>query len=149
MFPPWSGMGFSDTATHRIYADAALGGILTITVAQPLAHRRAVTAGLMGSLALPLLLIVPFSLIGVWLAVRAGMAPLGRFRAGVEARGGADLSPFHLETCRRSSCRPPAPSTICWTACAARLRPSAALPPIPRMNCAPPLPPLWRRCSAC
>lgn len=97
MFPPWSGMGFSDTATHRIYADAALGGILTITVAQPLAHRRAVTAGLMGSLALPLLLIVPFSLIGVWLAVRAGMAPLGRFRAGVEARGGADLSPFHLE----------------------------------------------------
>lgn len=94
VFPPYAGMGFAETATHRIYSDAALQGTITISVAEPLAHRRQTERELLLRLALPLLLIVPFSLIGVWLAVRTAMAPVQRFRIGIEARSGTDLSPI-------------------------------------------------------
>lgn len=94
VFPPYTGMGFSDTLTHRIYSDAALQGTITISVAEPLAHRRQTERTLLVRLALPLILIVPFSLAGVWLAVRTAMGPVQRFSAGIEARGGADLSPI-------------------------------------------------------
>ncbi|MBB1498119.1 HAMP domain-containing sensor histidine kinase [Paracoccus sp. MC1862] len=97
VFPPFSGMGFADTATHRVYSDAALRGTITISVAEPLAHRWDVAREALIGLALPLTLIVPASLFGVWAAVRAAMAPIRRFRAGIEARGGGDLSPIPAE----------------------------------------------------
>ncbi|MDO5371235.1 ATP-binding protein [Paracoccus sp. (in: a-proteobacteria)] len=97
VFPPFSGMGFADTATHRVYSDAALRGTITISVAEPLAHRQDVARQALIGLALPLALIVPASLFGVWAAVRAAMVPIRRFRAGIEARGGGDLSPIPAE----------------------------------------------------
>lgn len=97
VFPPFSGMGFADTATHRVYSDAALRGTITISVAEPLAHRWDVAREALIGLALPLTLIIPASLFGVWAAVRAAMAPIRRFRAGIEARGGGDLSPIPAE----------------------------------------------------
>jgi two-component system OmpR family sensor kinase len=97
VFPPFSGMGFADTATHRVYSDAALRGTITISVAEPLAHRQDVARQALIGLALPLALIVPASLFGVWAAVRAAMIPIRRFRAGIEARGGGDLSPIPAE----------------------------------------------------
>lgn len=97
VFPPFSGMGFADTASHRIYSDAALQGTITISVAEPLAHRRAVARAALIGLALPLALIIPASLIGIWAAVRAAMAPIRRFREGIEARGRGDLSPISAE----------------------------------------------------
>ena len=36
-FPPFTGMGFENTRTHRIYSDAALQGTVTISIAEPLA----------------------------------------------------------------------------------------------------------------
>ena len=54
VFPPFTGMGFANTPTHRIYFDAALRGTVTIAVAEPLAHRRAVAKELLFGLALPL-----------------------------------------------------------------------------------------------
>ena len=94
VFPPFTGMGFANTPTHRIYFDAALRGTVTIAVAEPLAHRRAVAKELLFGLALPLGLIVPLGLIGVWAVVRVSMAPLRTFRSGIEARGGGDLTPI-------------------------------------------------------
>lgn len=94
IFPPFAGMGFADTATHRIYSDAALQGSITISIAEPLAHRRVVARRALIGMVLPLVLIVPASLIGVWAAVRAAMTPIRRFRDGIEARGRGDLSPI-------------------------------------------------------
>jgi two-component system OmpR family sensor kinase len=85
-------MGFADTATHRIYFDAALRGTITIAVAEPLAHRRAVAEEALLGLALPLGLVIPLSLLGVWAVVRLSMAPIRTFRSGIEARGGGDLT---------------------------------------------------------
>jgi two-component system OmpR family sensor kinase len=93
VFPPFGGMGFVDTPTHRLYFDAALQGTVTIAVAEPLAHRRAVAAEAFFALALPLGLLVPLSLLGVWWLVRRLMVPLQAFRTGIETRGSGDLAP--------------------------------------------------------
>lgn len=96
VFPPFTGMGFTDTPTHRIYSDAALQGTVTISVAEPLARRRAVAWQTLLGLALPLGLLVPVSLIGVWVLVRLSMAPLRRLRSDIETRGADDLTPVSM-----------------------------------------------------
>jgi len=87
-------MGFADTPTHRLYSDAALQGTITITVAEPLARRGMVAREALLGLGLPLGLIVPISLIGIWSIVRLSMAPIRRFRASIETRGAGDLTPI-------------------------------------------------------
>ncbi len=94
VFPPFTLMGFADTPTHRIYSDAALKGTITIAVAEPLARRRMVAQKVLLGLALPLGLIVPISLIGVWVVIRLSMMPLRRFRSDIEVRGAGDLTPI-------------------------------------------------------
>ncbi len=93
VFPPFARLGFVETPTHRIYYDAALKGTITIAVAEPLAHRREVVSEAYLGLALPLGLLVPFSLLGVWALVRGSMTPIRAFSDGIERRGGGDLTP--------------------------------------------------------
>jgi two-component system OmpR family sensor kinase len=92
MFPPWDGPGFRQTATHRLYSDAALQGTIRITVAEPLAHRATVAREIQMGLGLPLLVVLPVALVAIILAVRFSLAPLRRFRGRLEARGARDLS---------------------------------------------------------
>lgn len=61
VFPPFAGTGFADTSTHQIYFDAALRGTVTIAVAEPLVHRRAVAEEVLLGLALPLGLVIPLA----------------------------------------------------------------------------------------
>lgn len=93
IFPPYDGPGFRQTATHRLYNDAALQGTITITVAEPLDHRAAVAREIQIGLGLPLLIVVPLALLSIVLAVRASLAPLRRFRDRLDARNARDLSP--------------------------------------------------------
>lgn len=92
MFPPWTGPGFHETASHRFYSDAALQGTVRITVAEPLAHRASVAREIQMGLGLPLLVVLPISLAAIIFAVRFSLAPLRRFRTTLEARGARDLS---------------------------------------------------------
>ena len=92
VFPPWDGPGFGETATHRLYGDAALQGTIRITVAEPLAHRASVAREIQMGLSLPLLIVLPLALAAIVLAVRFSLDPLRRFRARLEARGARDLS---------------------------------------------------------
>jgi len=94
VFPPFIGMGFADTRTHRIYFDAALQGTITIAVAEPLTRRSAVSREILLGLSLPLGLLVPVSLVGVWVLVRLSMQPLRRLRSDIELRGAGDLTPI-------------------------------------------------------
>ena len=54
MFPGWDGTGFRQTATHRLYNDAAVQGTVRITMAEPLAHRAKIARELQIGLGLPL-----------------------------------------------------------------------------------------------
>lgn len=92
-FPAWDGIGFRQTATHRIYNDAAVQDTIRITVAEPLDHRASVARELQMGLGLPLLIVVPVALLAIMLAVRASLAPLRQFRDRLSARGASDLSP--------------------------------------------------------
>lgn len=97
IFPAWAGPGFSQTATHRLYSDAAVQDTIRITIAEPLAHRRAVAREIQMGLGLPLLVVIPLALLMIVLAVRASLAPLRRFRDRLAARGARDLSPVAAE----------------------------------------------------
>ncbi len=92
VFPPWDGPGFRQTATHRLYSDAALQGTIRITVAEPLVHRASVAREIQMGLGLPLLIVLPVALAAIILAVRFSLDPLRRFRSRLEARGARDLS---------------------------------------------------------
>lgn len=92
VFPPYDGPGFRQTATHRLYSDAALQGTIRITLAEPLAHRASVAREIQMGLGLPLLIMLPVALTAIILAVRFSLDPLRRFRARLEARSARDLS---------------------------------------------------------
>jgi len=92
-FPVWDGTGFSLTPTHRLYGEETLGGSIRLTLAEPLAHRRAVLRGILLRQTLPLLLALPLTLGIVWAALRLGLAGVRRYRDALAARGAADLAP--------------------------------------------------------
>ena len=93
-FPPFDGMGFRQTPTHRLYYDAALQGTITIAVAEPLSRRVAVARRTLMGLALPLIVIVPLSLLGMLVIVRRSLRSVRRFGAALSGRGARDLSPI-------------------------------------------------------
>ncbi|MGX0904601.1 two-component system OmpR family sensor kinase [Roseovarius sp. MBR-79] len=92
VFPPYDGPGFGQTATHRLYSDAALQGTIRITVAEPLAHRASVAREVQMGLGLPVLVVLPLALAAIILSVRFSLGPLHRFRTRLDARDARDLS---------------------------------------------------------
>jgi two-component system OmpR family sensor kinase len=96
-FPAWDGIGFHQTATHRLFGEEALQGTIRITVAEPLDHRAAVAREIRMGLGLPLLVLIPLTLLAVTLAMRASLAPVLRFRERLAARTARDLSPVPVD----------------------------------------------------
>ncbi len=92
IFPPFDGPGFRQTATHRLYFDAALQGTITIAVAEPLDHRAMIAREMQLGLGLPLLVVIPLSLAAILAAVRMSFAPVRRLRDALALRGPRDLS---------------------------------------------------------
>jgi two-component system OmpR family sensor kinase len=97
IFPPYDGTGFRQTATHRLYNDAALRDTIRITVAEPLTHRTEVAREIQIGLGLPLLVVLPVALAAIILTVRFSLAPLRHFRRRIEARSARDLSDVPAE----------------------------------------------------
>ena len=93
VFPTYTGPGFGQTPTHRLYNDDALQGTVRITVAEPLEHRAAVAREIQIGLGLPLLVVIPIALGVIVLAARTSLTPLRRFRERLEDRSAQDLSP--------------------------------------------------------
>ncbi|MDK3072955.1 ATP-binding protein [Sedimentitalea sp. JM2-8] len=118
VFPPWDGQGFRQTATHRLYSDAALQGTVRITVAEPLAHRMSVAREIQMGLGLPLLIVLPVALTAIILAVRFSLDPLRRFGAQLEARDARDLSQVPTEGLPTET----APLAVALNSLLARLR---------------------------
>ncbi|WP_454747252.1 ATP-binding protein [Ciceribacter selenitireducens] len=92
VFPPFDDRGFRLTATHRLYYDAALDGDLTIAVAEPLDHRQQTSRGMLIALILPLIVVIPLSLLAIVVAVRRGFRPVRTLRQDLAKRGAQDLS---------------------------------------------------------
>lgn len=93
VFPPYDGVGYHQTATHRLYTEAALQGSIRITVAEPVEHRSTAARNIQIGLALPLLVVIPAALLAILLAVRTSLRPLREFRKALGGRDARDLSP--------------------------------------------------------
>ncbi|WP_432283719.1 HAMP domain-containing sensor histidine kinase [Aminobacter sp. BA135] len=89
--------GFYQTATHRVYTEAALSGTLFVQVADPLDHRTEAMTESALSLVLPVLPLAPLSLIVIWLVVRRSLKPISTLKREIGSRDGANLSSINIE----------------------------------------------------
>ncbi|WP_460135356.1 sensor histidine kinase [Pseudomonas sp. S1_E04] len=89
--------GFSTTGKYRLYGASALRNTLFIEIAEPLAHRREAAREAVCALLIPLLALIPISLLGTWLFVRVSLRSVLAYGRAVEARGAGDLSPIRVE----------------------------------------------------
>lgn len=93
-FPPFAGPGFVRTDTHQLYFEASPNGRLTIAVAEPLDRRTELSRNMLLGLLLPLVIVIPFSLLAIVLAVRSSLRPVRLLRQQLAERGAQDLSPL-------------------------------------------------------
>ncbi|MBR9858002.1 MAG: two-component sensor histidine kinase [Gammaproteobacteria bacterium] len=85
--------GFRTLDNHRLYGESAVSDTMFIEVAEPLAHRRDATRDAVMALLMPLLLLIPISLLGIWLLVRFSLRSVLAYKGAIESRGVGDLSP--------------------------------------------------------
>jgi two-component system OmpR family sensor kinase len=96
VFNPLPVEGFSNTASHRLYGASALSESVFIEVAESLKHRREAALDASRALLLPLLGLIPLSLLGCWLMVRFSLRSVLAYRRAIETRGAGDLSPIEV-----------------------------------------------------
>jgi len=96
-FPQEVPPGFSSTASHRLYMTSAVSGRYSIQVAEPLNERRQLLFKTLATLLLPLVLLLPASLLGIGFWVRRGLAPLKAYRNQLQARTPGHLEPLDIQ----------------------------------------------------
>lgn len=94
IFPPFVSKGFVRTSTHQIYMDTSTKGNVTIAVAEPLEHRKELSRKMLLGLILPLVVVIPFSLFAIVVAVRGSLRPVRALRQELANRGAQNLSPL-------------------------------------------------------
>lgn len=92
VFPEKPKLGLRNTATHRIYGTSAISNTIFIEVAEPLSARYQAQGQALILLLLPLVVLIPLSLVGVWWFVRHSLCGVLAYRNALEARGAGDLS---------------------------------------------------------
>lgn len=86
--------GFFTTPTHRVFTADAVSGSLFLQVADPLHHRREAMAETAAALFLPLVVLVPLSVLVIWLVVGGALSPLNQLKDEIGARDGGNLTPL-------------------------------------------------------
>ena len=97
VFGPQSKLGFTTTKTHRLYGASAVRGTLFLHVAEPLAYRRKAALEATIALLLPLLILIPASLFGIWLLVHMSLRNVRSYGNAIEVRGAGNLSAIHKD----------------------------------------------------
>lgn len=87
--------GFSDGDGYRFYVAPERRGAV-IAVARPLDARQEILHTAITAFLLPLLFVVPLTLVAIYYAVRRGLVPLGLLRKEIETRGPANLTPVDI-----------------------------------------------------
>jgi two-component system OmpR family sensor kinase len=89
--------GFTTTAKYRLYGASTPSKSVFIEIAEPLAHRREAAREASIALLVPLLALIPISLLGTWLFVRLSLRSVLAYRRAIETRGSGDLSPIKVD----------------------------------------------------
>ena len=93
-YPTFDSSGFHQTADFRFYQETAVSGTITLLIAEPLAHRQSVSRELAMGLGLPLVFVIPLSILGIVYSLGFGLRPLGQLRSQLAQRDESDLSPL-------------------------------------------------------
>lgn len=86
--------GFSQAEGLRIYTESTLNGEVFIHVAEPLSYRNRAILESSYTLLLPLMLMIPLSIVGIALIVRYGLRPVHTLQTLIERRSGKNLAPL-------------------------------------------------------
>lgn len=97
LFAPLPHLGFSNQGDYRLYGESAVSGSIVIEVAEPLSHRQQAMHSAMLALLMPLVLLIPLSLLGTWLWVRMSLHSVLAYKNAIAARGAGDLSAIVAE----------------------------------------------------
>lgn len=93
-FPTFDKAGFHQSGELRFYQETAVSGTITLTIAEPIAHRQSVSRELAMGLGLPLLFVIPLSILGIVYSLGIGLRPLGQLRSQLARRDENDLAPL-------------------------------------------------------
>ncbi len=93
-FPDFRETGFHQTDGFRYYQETAVRGTITLTIAEPIAHRLGVARELAMGLALPLLVVIPLSILGISYGLAFALRPLVQLRRQLAQRDANDLAPL-------------------------------------------------------
>ena len=86
--------GFRTVGDFRTYSETDPHSGITLTVAETTDHRHEAIADSTRTLFWPLLLLLPLSIGGIWLAVRSSLAPVKRLSSEIATRDASNLAPI-------------------------------------------------------
>ncbi|UXS04312.1 sensor histidine kinase [Agrobacterium tumefaciens] len=89
--------GFSETSTQRIYSVATPDGNYVLQVADAFANRREAIQEAGTALLLPVLILIPASIIAVIVVVRRTLYPIRTLRDEIGKKDGGNLAPLETE----------------------------------------------------
>ncbi|WP_429817853.1 sensor histidine kinase [Ensifer sp. B1-9] len=87
-------VGFSQTATHRIYTAGTTDGSLFVQVADAFDHRTEALFEGGTALFLPLLVLIPTSIIAIILVARRALAPVEQLREEILTKDSGNMAPL-------------------------------------------------------
>lgn len=96
-FPTFAEPGFHQLNGLRYYQESAVRGTVILTIAEPLSHRQEVGVEMALALALPLLIMVPLSIVAIFYGLGYGLRPLEALRNQLSRRGATELSPVPMD----------------------------------------------------
>ncbi|UJW77453.1 sensor histidine kinase [Rhizobium sp. SL42] len=88
--------GFWQDEEHRILTTSAVSNTIFLQVADNMAHRREASLEGAGALLLPILILVPGSILLVWLIVRRLVAPVSELRNAIAGKDSGNMADIEL-----------------------------------------------------
>lgn len=87
--------GFHGNASLRLYTESAVQGTVLVTTAEPIRHRQVAVLKAMAMLAVPMIVLLPVCLFGVWWLVAWSLKPLVSWQSEIDVRGRGNLAPVN------------------------------------------------------
>ncbi|HBF31776.1 HAMP domain-containing sensor histidine kinase [Rhizobium sp.] len=95
-FPAPLQPGFWENGEYRIYTTAAVSNTIFVQVADSIAHRQTSTMDAVLTMMVPVLGLVPLSLVAAWLIIRFSLRPVEVFRQSISEKDQGNLKEIPL-----------------------------------------------------
>lgn len=87
-------VGFQDAETRRIYTAVSTDGLIFLQAADRFSDRREAVRESAVTMLIPLALLVPVSVLAIWLVVGRALRPIDKLRESISQKDGGNLAPL-------------------------------------------------------